>query len=55
VLPPLLAPALGSMAAPAVGAVAVAMSLSRLYMGVHWPSDVAAGFALGTAVAELGS
>ena len=44
---------------PLVGAplypLAVAMSLSRLYLGVHWPSDVAAGFALGAAVGELAS
>jgi membrane-associated phospholipid phosphatase len=32
---------------------AVAMALSRLYLGVHWPSDTLAGFALGSAVAEL--
>jgi undecaprenyl-diphosphatase len=32
-----------------------AMALSRLYLGVHWPSDTAAGLALGTAVAELAS
>jgi undecaprenyl-diphosphatase len=34
-------------------AVAVTMALSRIYVGVHYPTDVAAGAALGTAVAEL--
>ena len=34
-------------------AIATAMALSRPYIGVHYPSDVVAGAALGTAVAEL--
>jgi undecaprenyl-diphosphatase len=34
-------------AAPLYGA-AVSMALSRLYLGVHYPSDIAAGAALGT-------
>jgi undecaprenyl-diphosphatase len=32
---------------------ALAMALSRPYVGVHYPSDVVAGAVLGTAVAEL--
>ena len=36
-------------------AVAAAMSLSRPYLGVHYPSDTVAGAALGAAVAELAS
>ena len=38
---------------PLVGA-ATGMALSRLYLGVHYPSDVAAGAALGTAIGSLG-
>ncbi|HEX6654485.1 MAG TPA: phosphatase PAP2 family protein [Thermoleophilaceae bacterium] len=34
-------------------AVAVAMALSRPYLGVHYPSDVVAGAFLGDAVARL--
>jgi membrane-associated phospholipid phosphatase len=40
--------------APApVYAVAAAMALSRPYLGVHYPSDIVAGFALGTLTADL--
>ncbi|HEX4108583.1 MAG TPA: phosphatase PAP2 family protein [Solirubrobacteraceae bacterium] len=41
--------ALGLPAAPLYG-VATALSLSRLYLGVHYPSDVVAGAAFGAAV-----
>jgi undecaprenyl-diphosphatase len=34
-------------------AAAVTMALTRPYLGVHYPSDSVAGFALGMAVAEL--
>ena len=37
--------------APAVYALASGLALSRLYLGVHHPSDVIAGAALGTVVA----
>jgi membrane-associated phospholipid phosphatase len=33
---------------------AVAMTLSRLYLGVHYPSDIVAGMALGHAIGKLG-
>ncbi len=35
-------------------AVAVPMALSRLYLGVHYPSDIVAGAALGTVLGRLG-
>ena len=35
--------------------LAAAMALSRLYLGVHWPSDTVAGVALGSAIGELAS
>jgi membrane-associated phospholipid phosphatase len=36
-----------------VYALAKAMAVSRIYAGVHYPTDIAAGAAFGTAVAEL--
>jgi membrane-associated phospholipid phosphatase len=34
-------------------ACAAAMAVSRIYVGVHYPTDIAAGAALGTAMTEL--
>jgi membrane-associated phospholipid phosphatase len=39
---------------PLLYVAAVAMGISRLYLGVHYPSDVAAGAALGTVMGSLG-
>jgi decaprenylphosphoryl-5-phosphoribose phosphatase len=33
---------------------ALAMALSRVYLGVHFPSDIAAGAGVGTAIGSLG-
>ncbi|MDQ4131387.1 MAG: phosphatase PAP2 family protein [Actinomycetota bacterium] len=43
----------GALPAGLVYAAAVAMALSRPYVGVHYPSDVVAGAILGTVVADV--
>ncbi|AIS00121.1 phosphatase PAP2 family protein [Streptomyces glaucescens] len=46
---------LGALGARAVAPLAAAMCLSRLVLGVHYPSDVAAGAALGALTACAGA
>jgi membrane-associated phospholipid phosphatase len=43
----------GVLPAPALYSTAAAMAASRVYAGVHYPTDVAAGAVLGTALGEL--
>lgn len=45
----------GMLGAYAVPPLAAAMCLSRLVVGVHYPTDIAAGAALGAATAGLGA
>jgi membrane-associated phospholipid phosphatase len=40
--------------APVLYAVAVPMAASRVYLGVHYPSDIAVGALLGTAIGSAG-
>ncbi|MEV5431488.1 phosphatase PAP2 family protein [Streptomyces sp. NPDC052701] len=47
--------AFGALGAYAVPPLAAAMCLSRLVVGVHYPSDVAAGAALGALTARAGA
>jgi undecaprenyl-diphosphatase len=47
--------AYGALGAYAIPPLAAAMCLSRLVVGVHYPSDVAAGAALGALTARLGA
>jgi undecaprenyl-diphosphatase len=47
--------AFGALGAHPVLPLAAAMCLSRLVVGVHYPSDVAAGAALGALTARLGA
>jgi membrane-associated phospholipid phosphatase len=39
--------------APLLYGAAVSLALSRLYLGVHYPSDLVAGAALGTLIGEV--
>jgi membrane-associated phospholipid phosphatase len=42
-----------ALPAPLIYVAAIAMALTRPYLGVHYPSDTLAGALLGTAIADL--
>ncbi len=45
----------GLAPAPLLYGVATSLALSRLYLGVHYPTDIVAGALLGTAIGEAAS
>jgi membrane-associated phospholipid phosphatase len=49
-----LGPSAGRVARAAAGGLAAYVSLGRLYLGLHWPSDVLAGWALARGQWALG-
>ena len=44
---------LGAVARGALTALSASVAMSRVYVGVHYPSDVTSGFLIGRAVAAL--
>jgi membrane-associated phospholipid phosphatase len=44
----------GLLPSPPLYGAALAMAVSRVYLGVHYPSDIAAGAGVGTAIGSLG-